>query len=76
MFHFVYDYFKSQPVGEATSADSDALEHAVASKLMHNESSVDPSRLLDFIGNDATYEMRMSAVQVVHQFHQGLLKAG
>merc|ERR1712142_1442788 len=34
--------------------------------------SVDVSRLLDLVGDDATDEVRVSRVQVGHQLHQGL----
>ena len=48
------------------------FEHAVAVKLVHDKRSIDVSRLLDLVGDDATDEVRMSRVQVGHQLHQGL----
>ena len=47
-------------VGESFAANSDSLEHSVAGKLMHDQTRVDPSRLFDLVGNDATHEMRVS----------------
>merc|ERR1719447_1452014 len=59
-------------VGQTQHANTDTLQHAVAVKLMHDKGSVDVSRLLDLVGDDATDEVRMSRVQVGHQLHQGL----
>ena len=41
---------------------------------MHDKGSVDVSRLLDLVGDNATDEVRMSRVQVGHQLHQRLPK--
>merc|ERR1719447_2207878 len=59
-------------VGQTQHTDTDALEHTVAVELVHDKRSVDVSRLLDLVGDDATDEVRMSRVQVGHQLHQGL----
>merc|ERR1719295_423511 len=59
-------------VGQTQHANTDALEHAVAVKLVHDERSVDVSGLLDLVGDNATHEVRMGRVQVGHQLHQRL----
>merc|ERR1712198_757420 len=59
-------------VGQAQHANTNTLQHAVAIKLVHDKRSIDVSRLLDLVGDDATDEVRMSRVQVGHQLHQGL----
>merc|ERR1719427_440197 len=59
-------------VRQTQHANTDALQHAVAVKLVHDERSIDVTGLLDFVGDDATDEVRMSRVQVGHQLHQGL----
>merc|ERR1711962_1546979 len=59
-------------VRQAQHANTDALKHTVAVKLMHDERSVDVSGLLDLVGDDAADEVRMSRVQVGHQLHQRL----
>ena len=63
MFHFVYDYFKSQPVGEATSADSDALKHTVAGQLVHHKRRIKQSGRLVVVWHNASDEMGISLVQ-------------
>merc|ERR1719383_1102343 len=52
------------------------FQNAVAVKLVHDERSIDVSRLLDLVGDDATHEVRMSRVQIGHQFHQGFSVGG
>merc|ERR1719427_2229852 len=59
-------------VGQTQHANTDALQHAVAVELVHDERSVDVSRLLDLVGDDAADEVRGSRVQVGHQLHQRL----
>merc|ERR1719391_960587 len=59
-------------VRQTQHTDTDTLQHAVAVKLVHDKRSIDVSRLLDLVGDDATHEVRMSGVQVGHQLHQGL----
>merc|ERR1712198_186041 len=59
-------------VGQTQHTDADTLQHAVAVELVHDERSIDVSRLLDLVGDDATHEVRMGGVQVGHQLHQGL----
>ena len=69
-----------KPVGESTHADPDAFEHAVASKLVHDERGLHPAGLLVRVGNDAPDddddgdvghdapdEVRLCRVQRVHQ---------
>merc|ERR1719289_213563 len=58
-------------VRQTQHANADALQHAVAVKLVHDEGSVDVSGLLDLVGDDAADEVWMSRMQVGHQFHQG-----
>ena len=63
MFHFVYRYLKSQPVGEATSADSDALKYTVAGQLVHHKRRIKQSRRLVVVWHNASDEMGISLVQ-------------
>merc|ERR1719244_1245914 len=63
-------------VGQTQHTNTDAFEHTVAVKLVHDKRSIDVSRLLDLVGDDATDEVRMSRVQVGHQLHQGLSVGG
>merc|ERR1719383_219102 len=63
-------------VGQTQLANTDALQHSVASELMHDQGRIGVTRLLDLVGDDATHEVRMSRVQVVHQLHQRLTMAG
>ena len=48
-----------KPVGESTHADPDAFEHAVASKLVHDERGLHPAWLLVRVGHDAPDEVKM-----------------
>ena len=63
-------------VGQTQHTDANALQHAIAVKLVHDERSIDVSGLLDLVGDDATHEVRMSGVQIGHQLHQGLSVRG
>jgi hypothetical protein len=63
-------------VGQTQHADADAFEHTVAVQLVHDERSIDVSRLLDLVGDDATDKVRMGGVQVGHELEQGLLVGG
>ena len=57
-------YFgKLPPVGETTAADTDALEHAVAGKLMHHQRGVQQEGRLVVVGHDATDEVGVGRVQ-------------
>merc|ERR1712168_766295 len=59
-------------VGQTQHTNTDTFQHSVAVKLVHDKRSVNVSRLLDFVGNDATHEVRVSRVQGSHQLEQGL----
>merc|ERR1712002_669543 len=59
-------------VGQTQHANTDTFQHSVAVKLVHDKRSVNVSRLLDFVGNDATHEVRVSRVQGSHQLEKGL----
>ena len=57
-------YFgKLPPVGETTAADTDALEHAVAGKLMHHQRGVQQEGRLVVVGHDAPDEVGVGRVQ-------------
>merc|ERR1719283_719644 len=47
-------------VRQAQLANTNAFQHSVASELMHDQWRVRMSRLLDFVGDDATHKVRMS----------------
>ena len=58
-----YEHSDCQPVGEATSADSDALKHAVAGQLVHHKGRIEQSGRLVVVWHDASDEMGISQVQ-------------
>merc|ERR1719204_1498370 len=59
------------PVGESTHADPDALEHTVASQLVHDEGGLHLAGLLVGVGHKATHEVGLARVESGHQLHQG-----
>ena len=59
------------PVGESTHADPDALEHTVASQLVHDERGLHLARLLVGVGHKATHEVGLARVEGGHQLNQG-----
>merc|ERR1712012_213266 len=59
------------PVGESTHADPDALQHTVASQLVHDEGGLHLARLLVGVGHKATHEVGLARVEGGHQLHQG-----
>merc|ERR1719367_1423150 len=59
------------PVGESTHADPDALEHTVASQLVHDEGGLNLAGLLVGVGHKATHEVGLARVEGGHQLHQG-----
>ena len=54
------------------AANTNALEHTVASELVEYETGLDETRGLLLVGDDATDEVRVSAVQHGHQLVEGL----
>ena len=54
-------------------SQSHTLQDAVTSELVHDERSIDVTRLLDLVGDDTTHEVRVSRVQVGHQLQQRFL---
>ena len=57
-------YFgKVSPVGETTTADTDSLEHAVASELVHHQGGVQQEGRLVVVGHDAPDEVGVGRVQ-------------
>merc|ERR1719367_1170702 len=59
------------PVGESTHADPDALEHTVASQLVHDEWGLHLAGLLVGVGHKATHEVGLARVEGDHQLNQG-----
>merc|ERR1719327_1468597 len=59
------------PVGESTHADPDALEHTVASQLVHDEGGLNLAGLLVGVGHKATHEVGLARVEGGHQLNQG-----
>ena len=51
------------PVGEATHADPDALEHTVAGQLVHHKGGVEEKRRLVVVWHDATDEVGVGRVE-------------
>ena len=51
------------PVGETTTADTDSLEHAVASELVHHQGGVQQEGRLVVVGHDAPDEVGVGRVQ-------------
>ena len=61
--HPVTYFGKLPPVGETTAADTDALEDAVASELMHHQRGVQQEGGLVVVGHDAPDEVGVGGVQ-------------
>merc|ERR1719367_841416 len=59
------------PVGESTHADPDALQHTVASQLVHDEGGLNLAGLLVGVGHKATHEVGLARVEGGHQLNQG-----
>ena len=51
------------PVGESTHADPDALEHTVASQLVHDQWGLHLAGLLVGVGHKATHKVGLAVVQ-------------
>ena len=51
------------PVGEAPAADPDALEHTVASELVHHKSRIEEQRGLVVVWHDASDEVGIGGVE-------------
>lgn len=56
----LFEVTVQDPVREALSADSDALQHTVTAQLVHYERILHGPRSLCLIGDDAAHKMRMS----------------
>ena len=61
------------PVGEALSANPDALQHTVTAQLVHDQRVLHGPRSFGLIGDDAAYKVGVSRPQVGHQLVQVLL---
>merc|ERR1719400_1497 len=59
------------PVGESTHADPDALEHTVASQLVHDQWGLHLAGLLVGVGHKATHKVGLARVEGGHQLNQG-----
>merc|ERR1719471_451549 len=59
------------PVGESTHADPDALEHTVASQLVHDQWGLHLAGLLVGVGHKATHKVGLARVEGGHQLDQG-----
>ena len=55
--------FFKEPVGESTSADSDALKHAVAGQLVHHKGRVEQPGRLMVVWYDAPDEVGIGQVK-------------
>jgi hypothetical protein len=55
------------PVGEALTANTDTLKYTVTSQLVHDKMRVNNTGLLHLVGDDATDEVRLCALQGGHQ---------
>ncbi len=64
------ELLEGDSIGEALSADTDALEDTVAPQLVEDKGGVDFSGSLLVIGNDATNEVGVRVSQGVHQLGQ------
>ena len=56
-------YSEFQPVGEPTSADSDALKHAVAGQLVHDKGRIEQSGRLVVVWHNAPNEVGIGLVE-------------
>merc|ERR1719361_298270 len=59
------------PVGESSHADPDALEHTVASQLVHDQWGLHLAGLLVGVGHKATHKVGLARVEGGHQLNQG-----
>merc|ERR1719394_2211572 len=59
------------PVGESTHADPDALEHTIASQLVHDQWGLHLAGLLVGVGHKATHKVGLARVEGGHQLDQG-----
>ena len=64
------EIWEEDPVGEASHADPDALQHTVAGELVHDEWRLHPARLLVVVGDDAADKVGLGAVERGHQSGQ------
>lgn len=65
-YFFVYKLYSPQleiwivhSVGETFTANTDTFKYTVTSELMHDKLGIDETSLFQFVGDDATDEMRM-----------------
>ena len=61
------------PGGESLAANTDAFKHTVTLELVHDQVGVNQTGLLLLVGNDATHEVRVGAVQTLHELGQRFL---
>lgn len=57
-------------VGETFTANTDTFKYTVTGQLVHYQVGVNDTRLFQFVGDDTTYEMRLSRSQSSHQVVQ------
>ena len=63
-------------VGETLSADFNSLKHTIATELIKNDSVLQMSSTLLRVGQDATHEVRIGALQGRHELGELLLVLG
>jgi len=54
-------------IGESFTANTDTFKYTVTSQLVHNQVTIDDTRLLELVRDDATDEMGLRGVQRLHQ---------
>lgn len=70
----LFEFRVDDSAGESFTTNSDTLKYTVTLELVQDQGGIDHAGLFHFVGNDTTHKMRVSAVQVLHQFVQGFLK--
>lgn len=67
----LFEFRVDDSAGESFTTNSDTLKYTVTLELVQDQGGIDHAGLFHFVGNDTTHKMRVSAVQVLHQFVQG-----
>jgi len=65
---------KGETIGEAETDDTDTFEDTVAAQLLKHERGFDDSRLLHFVGNDATNKVGARVLECGEQSSKLLLQ--
>ena len=70
------ELLEQNAVRETETADSDSLQHSIATQLVQHEMGGNLSRLFLVVGDDATDKVRLSGAECGHQIVQLFLRKG